>query len=69
MLSRKFKQIRFIQISIRKISLDEAREVFKESLPNATTQSAADIKKAYLKLAKIYHPDSATGSTTKFQKV
>lgn len=68
----------FIQFSTRHISLAEAKQVLREENLKVNTGSAsspswnskADLKKLYLSLVKIYHPDVAqTGNHSKFQKI
>ncbi len=49
--------------------MQQAREVFKEVTASTENITEPELKKAYLKLAKKYHPDSPTGDKAKFQQV
>jgi len=64
-LSAGVQPIRALLVHCRSMSRVEAARILGIE-PNS---SKKDIKKAYIKQAKIYHPDSKTGCETKFRQL
>jgi DnaJ-class molecular chaperone len=53
---------------MHQVSLDEFKEAV-ETLNILSLSSRDDVRKKYLKLSKLYHPDMENGSVEKFQKI
>jgi DnaJ-class molecular chaperone len=53
---------------MHQVSLSEFRDAV-ETLGLLSLSSREDVRKKYLKLSRIYHPDMENGSTKKFQEI